>query len=187
MSTKLNAATKFKTNQVKKSKEGNRTISDFWQWAYSDLTQNITRGVLAEFLVAWSLGLDGKARDPWQSYDLKTVKGKTVEVKSAADAQAWAYGNHPPKFIVKPTRGYDRQKGYGKDRKFQADIYVLAHLMGQDINKVNPIDTNHWRFWVLTKEELISLLGDRQSISVSMLQKAKESLSFSGLRKINEI
>lgn len=27
------------------------TVSDFWSWAYSDLLNNTSRGVLAEFLV----------------------------------------------------------------------------------------------------------------------------------------
>jgi hypothetical protein len=28
------------------------TVSDFWRWAFSDLRDNTTRGILAEFLVA---------------------------------------------------------------------------------------------------------------------------------------
>jgi hypothetical protein len=28
------------------------TVADFWRWAFSDLRNNTTRGILAEFLVA---------------------------------------------------------------------------------------------------------------------------------------
>lgn len=187
MSVKLNSKSKFIIHKNTSSNIRERTILDFWQWGYSDLSQNITRGVLAEYIVAWGIGLDDEARDPWQSYDLRTFKGKTIEVKSAADSQAWSYGNHPPKFIIKPTRAYDRHKGYEKDRKFQADMYVLAHLMGTDINKVNPLDTNQWEFWVLTKKEIIFLLDGRQSISVSKLKRVKEPVSFSELLRVNEL
>jgi hypothetical protein len=31
-------------------------VSDFWRWGFSNLTDNTTRGVLAEFLVASALG-----------------------------------------------------------------------------------------------------------------------------------
>lgn len=184
----MDIKTEFKEFKVNNGQRfGIRTVLDFWRWGYSDLTQNITRGVLAEFLVAWGIGKDKEARDPWQSYDLKSSKGKKIEVKSTADAQAWTYGNHPPKFTVKPTRSYDRHKGYERDKKFQADIYVLAHLMGEDLDNVNPLDTTQWEFWVLTQEELISLLAEGQSISVSRLRKVKSPVGFEELVKINEI
>ena len=59
-----------------------RTISDFWRWGYSDLIQNINRGILAEYIVAWALNLDKKPRNPWEAFDLITEKGKRIEVKS---------------------------------------------------------------------------------------------------------
>ena len=38
------------------------TVADFWRWAFSDLRDNTTRGILAEFLVAKAVG-DTKAAD----------------------------------------------------------------------------------------------------------------------------
>jgi len=66
-----------------------RVVSDFWQWAYSDLMQNTERGVLAEYIVAVLLGVDDKLRVPWLAYDLKLPDGKTVEVKTMSRLQAW--------------------------------------------------------------------------------------------------
>jgi hypothetical protein len=81
---KLAISSKF----AKNDKLGGKTIVDFWQWAYSDLLQNTTRGVLAEYIVAVLLGLDEKPRNPWTSYDLKLANGKTVEVKTMSRLQA---------------------------------------------------------------------------------------------------
>src|SRR5512143_1909861 len=66
------------------------SLVDFWKWSVSDLVSNVTRGRLAEFIVASSLGIDLKiARDEWQAYDLITADGKKLEVKSAAYVQSW--------------------------------------------------------------------------------------------------
>ena len=50
---------------------------------------NTARGTLAEFLVAAALGLLDTPRLEWDSYDLKTRTGVTIEVKSAAYIQSW--------------------------------------------------------------------------------------------------
>ena len=65
------------------------TVSEFWRWAFSDLRENITRGVLAEFLVARALGERRPIRSAWDDYDVETPTGTKVEVKSAAYLQSW--------------------------------------------------------------------------------------------------
>ena len=65
-------------------------LLSFWQWSASDVVSNATRGVLAEYLVAQALGVAGdNIRKEWASYDLKTLDGTRVEVKSAAYIQSW--------------------------------------------------------------------------------------------------
>jgi len=67
------------------------TIQDFWCWSTSDLLNNTTRGVLAEFLVASALDIPTTGvRDPWAAFDLQTIDGLKIEVKSAAYLQSWA-------------------------------------------------------------------------------------------------
>src|SRR5918993_183824 len=66
------------------------TLRDFWCWSTSDLLNNTTRGVLAEFLVATALGIPtAGVREPWAAYDLETQDGLKVEVKSSAYLQSW--------------------------------------------------------------------------------------------------
>ena len=54
----------------------------FWQWSTSDLVSNATRGILAEYIVARSLGLTEKGvRDEWAAFDLETPSGVKIEVE----------------------------------------------------------------------------------------------------------
>ncbi len=67
------------------------TLLDFWRRSASDLLNNTTRGLLADFLVARALGLqEHEIRREWDAYDLVTPEGMRVEVKSAAYVQSWA-------------------------------------------------------------------------------------------------
>ena len=71
--TKLNPNTRF-INCPDSIKQ--YTVCDFWQWAFSDLLQNTTRGILAEYIVALLLGNDCQIRNPWSAYDLKLADGQ---------------------------------------------------------------------------------------------------------------
>jgi hypothetical protein len=65
-------------------------LGDFWRWAFSDLTSNALRGVLAEYLVARALGADRGARTEWDACDVCAPDGTRIEVKSAAYLQSWS-------------------------------------------------------------------------------------------------
>ena len=64
-------------------------LIDYWRWSGSELMNNTTRGILAEFLVAAALGLHKEPREEWKEYDLCTKSGTTIEVKSSAYVQSW--------------------------------------------------------------------------------------------------
>ena len=65
-------------------------LASFWQWSFSDVVSNATRGVLGEYLVCRALG-GGKddVREEWAAYDLTAINGTRVEVKSSAYIQSW--------------------------------------------------------------------------------------------------
>lgn len=157
-------------------KSGKRNIQQFWRWGYSDLIQNITRGVLAEFIVAWALDLDYKPRDPWRAYDLLTNNKKRVEVKSTGYLQEWYRKrkfpeNIHPKFVICQTRRWTAEEGMQKEPTFNADIYVLCYHNEKDFNNIDPMNLNQWEFWVFTEKEIINLLRGRKSITISQLKK----------------
>ena len=147
-------------------------LLDFWRWSLSDLLDNATRGVLAEFLVGMALGcLDGAWRTEWDAYDLETADGTTIEVKSAAYLQTW----HQDKlsrisFGIAPTLGWDaRTDTYSAQRKRQADVYVFCLLAHRDKQTVDPLDTDQWVFYVVPTPKLDEAVGAQATIGLSSL------------------
>ena len=79
-------------------------LSDFWSWNQSDLIENRTRGILAEFIVKKALNIDSERRVEWDNFDLITNTGKKLEVKSAAYIQSWEQSKFSDiKFGISPT------------------------------------------------------------------------------------
>ena len=64
--------------------DGERTLKDFWAWAFSDLVSNTERGKLAEYIVATAMGCDGGTSPTWGSFDLLSPEGIKIEVKASA-------------------------------------------------------------------------------------------------------
>lgn len=103
------------------------TLLDFWRWASSDLVSNATRGILAEYLVAGTLGLTTTTRIEWDAFDLITPTGIKVEVKSAAYLQSWYHKKLSTiRFAIRPTRFWNTiSNELATEIKRQADIYVF--------------------------------------------------------------
>jgi hypothetical protein len=127
------------------------SVLTFWQWSASDLISNAMRGRLAEYLVALALGVADGVRIEWDAYDLQTVPGSTVEVKSAAYLQRWH--QHRPSVItfdIHPTLGWTAATNtYSPERKRQADVYVFALLAHRDKATLDPLNLDQWEFYVL--------------------------------------
>jgi len=149
-----------------------RTVSEFWQWAYSDLMQNVDRAVLAEYIVATLLGVDNKLRIPWIAYDLKLPNGKTVEVKTMALLQAWYQKELSiPKVVIKPTRKWDPQTNIMEDTpKFHSDLYVICFFTADNHDTADPLDLAQWEFYVLPKKRIKNFWKKRKSISLDFLR-----------------
>lgn len=90
------------------SNEKTFSLLDFWQWSASDLMNNTIRGIMAEFIVAQTLGIADNIRSPWDAYDLLLPNGIKIEVKSSAYIQSW-YQKELSNitFGISKTRGYD--------------------------------------------------------------------------------
>lgn len=132
-------------------------LLSFWQWSTSDLVSNVTRGRLAEYLVARALGLasDG-VRDEWAAFDLLTLSGIKVEVKSAAYIQSWRQQVlSPVSFVVPKTLAWDADTNLqAREARRQADVYVFALLSHVDKPTIDPLDLGQWRFYVLSTSVL---------------------------------
>ena len=154
-------------------------LLDFWQWISSDVLNNTTRGLLAEYLVARALSLSEGIRVEWDAYDLE-FDGLKIEVKSAGYLQSWHQSKLTIiKFGTQKAFAWDKLTGkYEKSQKRQADIYVFALLAHQEYETVNPMNVEQWEFYVMPSEKL----GERKSISFKILHSMSERVTYGDLK-----
>ncbi len=155
------------------------TLKDFWTWSASDLMSNVTRGHLAEFIVAKAIGAIEEVRNEWAAYDLTTRNGIKVEVKSAAYLQSWPQDDYSTiQFSIRKTKTLDLKKGgYRGPAKRHADVYVFALLahkkenVTKDKETVNPLELSQWDFYVVSKTRLGKYTRSESSITLKSLAK----------------
>ena len=143
----------------------------------SDLLSNVTREVMAEFLVAKAVGLaDESIRKKWDPFDLVTPEGIKVEVKSSAYLQAWTQQELSKiRFQVPKTLAWDYATNkWGTEKARHADVYVFALL-------AHEMDLDHWEFFVIPTTTLNVL--DRKSLRIQDLRDHAEPLPFGQIRE----
>lgn len=148
-------------------------VLSFWQWSASDLITNTTRGRLAEYLVAYALGVADGARVEWDAYDLRTASGIKVEVKSASYVQSWQQTRPSTiAFGIRPTLGWEADTNtYSTQIKRQADVYVFALLAHRDKMTLDPLNVAQWQFYVLPTAILNTQVPLQKKVSFNTLQR----------------
>lgn len=161
------------------------TLLEFWRWAFSDILNNTTRGVLAEFLIASAMGISHEGvREPWAAFDLITSDGIKIEVKSAAYIQSWQQSQFSTiSFRVPPRRYWDKESNLqSQDARRSADVYVFALLAHIDQNTLDPLDVSQWQFYVLPTFELDNRQRSQHSITLrSLATLAGDPVGYSDL------
>jgi hypothetical protein len=147
-------------------------LSDFWIWNQSNLIENRTRGILAEFIVKQSLNIKNGTRIEWDSYDLVTETGIRIEIKSASYIQSWKQKKYSEiKFGIAPTKGEPISPEYdGKYRRW-SDFYIFCLLTHKDQKTINPMNLNQWTFYVLRTEILNEKNPAQKNIGLNSLLK----------------
>jgi hypothetical protein len=161
------------------------TLSDFWGWSVSDLIDNITRGKLAEFIVAKALGISTEGvRDSWAAWDL-TIPDPLIriEVKSAAYLQSWLQKRHSTiTFATPKTLAWDAETAVmDGSRRRHADVYVFALLAHREVETLNPLDVSQWRFFVVPTSTLDARTRSQHSITLKTLKRIAEELLYEDL------
>lgn len=165
------------------------TVLDFWRYGLSNLNSNVTRGVLAEFLVENALKdlEDIELRNPWGDWDVE-YKGKKIEVKCSSYLQDWDQGElSKPVFSgLKAKELYYNDvvgKKSKKDADYKADIYVLCLFHHKETETLNILDMDQWSFYVLSKEQLREVSGNSSTLSLLKLERSvSKRISFSMLK-----
>lgn len=150
-----------------------KTLNDFWCWAFSNLIGNTERGKLAEFIVAMAFELTYGIGVPWDSYDLITRDGISLEVKSSAYIQSWAQKKLSQiTFGIRPTHAWDSKENiYDPDVKRQADVYVFCLLAHKEQKTLNPLNLSQWEFYILSTDVLNREAANQKTISLSRIEK----------------
>lgn len=165
------------------------SILDFWSWAYSDILNNTSRGVLAEFLVQSSLSSTptSKSRIDWAPFDLTSPSGRRIEVKSAAYLQSWEQDYYSKiLFDIAPKRAWNPKKGYAIEKKRTSDLYVFC-LYTSLSKEESMLNLNLWDFYVLSTYVLNNKKPDQKSLSISSLLRLKPiKTDYSNLKKTIE-
>jgi len=150
----------------------NFKILDFWIWNQSDLLVNTNRGVLAEFIVKQALNIGNTSRVEWDTFDLKTQDGISVEVKTSAYIQSWPQNKYSSiTFDISPTAKLFPNNTYSSDKQRQAMIYVFCLLHHLDQETIDPMNLDQWTFYLVKTETLNERLPNQKSMSLSTLEK----------------
>lgn len=176
-----------KTGQ-EKFRDGSREcgfdLLDFWRWSVSDLVSNTWRGVVAEYIVARALGVAGGLRNDWRAYDLATVDGVKVEVKSSAYVQTWKQNNHSRiEFGIGKRSAWDAETNkLGDEARRHADVYVFALLHHKDRQSIDPTDLAQWEFFGVPTKLLNERHPEQEKIGLgSVVKLATNAVTFDDL------
>lgn len=158
------------------------SMLNFWQWAYSDLSNNISRSVLAEYIVATALGIDEisteRIRKMWRPYDLLSKEGYRIEVKSAAYVQSWE-AKHPDciTYRIAPARLPDETGDYKTDAPLQrnSDLYVFCLYKALTLDE-SPLNLDLWDFYVLPTRILDEKKPTQKTITLPSLMTLEPML-----------
>lgn len=159
-------------NFVLKKKVLNIKIQDFWCWNQSNLIENRTRGILAEFIVKEALNIKSQSRIEWDYYDLITDNGTKIEVKSAAYIQSWKQRKYSAiKFSISKTVNEPSNCELSGKIGRSSDYYVFCLLKTKDQDVINPIDLDQWTFFVLKTDIINEKLQNQKTIGLNSLLK----------------
>jgi hypothetical protein len=145
-----------------------RSVDQFYQWAYADVFTNIIRAAIAEYIVACAIGKDNQPRSSWFGYDFD-FDGIKIEVKSSA---CFVSGKTPTKsntYDIGARSGSWHPDGTlisvdGSARRC-ADVYVFAFHWQADRELADTLDVSQWRFYVVPTAWLNMRLGSRKTVS----------------------
>jgi len=148
------------------------SLLSFWQWSSSDVIGNAMRGILAEYIVASSVGINSGIRTEWDAFDIETNEGIKVEVKSGAYVQSWEQKRHSTiQFGIRPTQGWDSESNERtREVRRQADVYVFCLLKHKDQSSINPLNLDQWVFYVLPTNTLNQSVGAQKTITLNSLE-----------------
>ena len=145
-------------------------LHNFWQWNQSNLIENRTRGILAEYIVKQALDIKSLHRTEWDSYDLTSNTGKKIEIKSAAYIQTWKQSKFSTiRFGIEKTKGSSDSPHFDGQKRRWADYYIFCLFVHKEQSTIDPLNLNQWEFYILDTEILNRRASTQKSIGLNSL------------------
>lgn len=159
------------------------TVGEFWSWAYSDILNNSTRGVFAEFLVGSILGVLDTPRTEWEGYDL-IYQNKKIEVKSSAYIQSWHQSKLSDiRFDIAPKLAWDAKTNtFNTVVKRTSDCYIFCLFTPTEKTLANVLNIEQWRFYVVNTLTLDEKYPQQKSIGLSRIKKLSKEYRFNEVK-----
>lgn len=158
-------------------------VVDFWKWAFSDLVENTTRGILGELIVGIALGLDmSKVKYNWGVCDLIQPDGTKIEVKTSAYMQTWNENKLSNiKFSGLKTRNANGLDVRSKE-DYNSEYYIFCIQNAKSHQEYDQFSLDKWQFKIVARETLAK--RNVKSITLNSLQKiAPDTFSFGSLKE----
>ena len=156
--------------------EQDYSLIDFWIWNQSDLIENRTRGILAEYIVKKALEVKSNDRIEWDDYDIITDTGVKIEIKSAAYIQTWEQTKYS-------NISFDISVNKRSNSERKSDFYVFCLLDCKTQNNINPLNLDQWTFFVVETTEINNVLQSQSTITLNSLKRKLKNVEC----KYNEI
>lgn len=160
------------------------TVLDFWRFQHSNIWD--VQEEIAEFIVAKALGQDVPYnKNGWTLWDIN-YRGKRIEIKETGYYHSWRADGK-----VSQVRNFGINKAYStyKDNtssfERQNDVYVFCLNIGETKEASNPLQLEHWRFWVVLTETINRLCGDNKKISLGKIKtitKLNDGIAYTDLK-----
>ena len=147
------------------------TVKDFWRWAFTDLRDNLIRGILAEYLVVKAVGDELGYRNGWGNYDVKPKGGPTIEVKCSGFLQSWSTKCHSViRFgSLQGRRFYPETNTYGDAPEIRAEVFVFAVQTELEPDSYDVLNIDDWDFYVVKADRVRDHAG--QSVGIRWVEK----------------
>lgn len=169
-------------------------LLDYLSWAYSDLCDDVNKGIFAEWLVAKILGINTSRRYLWANSDLETDGGVRIEVKASAYWQSWKALNSDGslKDLSQVVMQPDNKIRFGglvaKDTinnstqefgSLKSDFYCFCFHTEKNYEAWNGMDMSKWEFYLVAAKDITT-----KSVSLKWLKgRGYGPYSAAGLRE----
>jgi hypothetical protein len=174
------------------------SVQDYWRFMYSQLGGQSPQ--IAEFLVARALGVEKAENvDYWSAYDM-SYRGRRIEVKETEYIHPWNKKrvSQVRNFSIAPSSNdyWASVLKLNPEKKLarQSDVYVFCLNTNQDLQNRDPLNLEHWEFYVVPTYRIDQYTEnrnnpDQKNISLSAVKRlAGSSVSFPEIRaRVDEI